>query len=273
MDMEKQTYTFLGIEVMTSIPLFTAAWLDARLHMIGLETVSKEQLLDLIGPLEACRVGVAAPRHTNTGLVQLSRRGRKPVRAARQGCPMRLSEEALQHSGVRVVHTPAREEDCPRWMQHGFGLYRELEERGWKPYPEGDAALQWLETQPEAVFHALLGKPPFSGRTLEGRIQRQLTLYDQKLNIPDAMTFFEEVTRYRLLQGVLPVDRVYPQAALNALAAAFIAWLAVEHPDKVTFLGDPREGRMVLPAWEGFVQVHPAAEILQPTFFEQGGNP
>jgi len=82
---------------------------------------------------------------------------------------------------------------------------------------------------------------------LEGRLQRQIALYDRKVDVPDAMRFFEEITRHRLLKGVLPVEMIYSAGELDALVAAYTAWLAALHPDQVTLLGDPQEGQVALP--------------------------
>ena len=56
-----------------------------------------------------------------------------------------------------------------------------------------------LEPMLMSPFSALLHKKLLSRRTLEGRIQRALVLYDQGLQINDPMEFFEEITRYRLI--------------------------------------------------------------------------
>jgi predicted RNase H-like nuclease len=64
------------------------------------------------------------------------------------------------------------------------------------------------------------------------------------------MRFFEEITRHRLLQGILPTQDLYTPGELDALVAAFTAWKAATYPDQVTLLGDPQEGQMVLPVVE-----------------------
>ena len=42
-----------------------------------------------------------------------------------------------------------------------------------------------MEAPAETGFRALLGVPPFEAGILEGRIQRQLVLYDLELDVPD----------------------------------------------------------------------------------------
>ena len=64
---------------------------------------------------------------------------------------------------------------------------------------------------------SLLGVAPLPAGTLEGRIQRQLALQDQGLNVPDAMDFFEEITRYRLLKSILPTKGYLPPGRAQCL--------------------------------------------------------
>jgi hypothetical protein len=60
------------------------------------------------------------------------------------------------------------------------------------------------------------------------------------------MSFFEEITRFRLLQGILPKDIVYSAPAQTALAAAYMAWLAETQPNTLTLVGVPDEGQITL---------------------------
>jgi len=61
------------------------------------------------------------------------------------------------------------------------------------------------------------------------------------------MRFFEEITRHRLLNNQLPMDRVFSTSELNALIAAYTAFLCSTQPDKVIQLGDAEEGVIYLP--------------------------
>jgi hypothetical protein len=101
------------------------------------------------------------------------------------------------------------------------------------PYPAKSAPKQLLETNAQDCFRTLIGKSPLSRRTLEGRVQRGLVLYDQGLRTTDPMDFFEEITRHRMLDGVFPNDLLYSPSELDALVAAYVAWLAVNEPGQV----------------------------------------
>jgi hypothetical protein len=91
---------------------------------------------------------------------------------------------------------------------------------------------------------------PFPKPTLEGRLQRQSILFDKGLRIRDAMEFFEEITRFKLIKGILPTDVLYSPEQLDMLVAAYTAWLAANRPDEVTRVGDKSEGQMILPVRE-----------------------
>jgi hypothetical protein len=266
--MDSKAPVFIGIDPGIHLPLFTWAVLDVRLNVLGSGEGSLEDVLAAAGQAEAAWAAVNAPQHTNCGLVQrTSRRGRKPTRSLGQITNLRLVEDELQRSGIRVPHTPAALEDCPRWMQAGFACYKGLEELGYTSFPGGDAPRQRLEVNSEAAFHALLKQPLLPARSLEGRIQRHLVLFEHKINVRDPMNFFEEVTRHRFLSGVLPLDLLYSNPQINALMAAFTAWLANQKPVEVMRLGAAEEGQMVLPAWEELDRVEKGTGVLQPSIF------
>jgi hypothetical protein len=61
------------------------------------------------------------------------------------------------------------------------------------------------------------------------------------------MDFFLEITRHKLMQGDLPLEHILTFDELNALAAAYIAWLAAHQPEDIICLGHPDEGMLILP--------------------------
>jgi hypothetical protein len=98
---------------------------------------------------------------------------------------------------------------------------------GFESFSNKNSAKQWLETKAQDCFRALGGQTPLPRRTLGGQIQRALILYDQGLQIKDPMEFFEEITRHKLIQGMLPLENLYTPRELDALASAYLAWMAV----------------------------------------------
>jgi predicted RNase H-like nuclease len=162
----------------------------------------------------------------------------------------RVAEYQLRQHNIYCPNTSAREEDCPNWMQMGFNLYRRLEKLGYQPYLLEQSSRQWLEVYPHACYTALLGLVPFQKSTLEGKIQRQLVLFDQGLNVSDPMRIFEEITRHRILQGILPEKELYSPGELDALVSAYTAWKAANHPEETISLGEPGEGMVIIPVRE-----------------------
>jgi hypothetical protein len=244
--------TFIGIDPTAGHKPFGYAALDSELRLLALGQGSLDEVLAFVGGQSQAYVAVCAPSRPNQGVMdQAERRAQlnPPPRPGRW-TNFRLAEYLLRQHNISIPRTEANESDCAHWMQMGFTLYRRLESQGYRPYPTAEATRQWLEVYPHATFCALLGLIPLPKNTLEGRIQRQLALYDCKLHIPDAMDIFEEITRHRLLQGVLPLDDLYSPAELDALSAAYTAWLAAAHSNQVCAVGDPAEGQIIIPVAE-----------------------
>jgi hypothetical protein len=119
---------------------------------------------------------------------------------------------------------------------HATEIRKPLSALGFKPITK-DASRRWLETDAQRNFLALCEHKLLSGRTLEGRIQRALMLYELGLQIPDPMDFFEEITRYKLMQGELPLENSYSLRELHALMAGCVAWMSVNQPQRVQLNG------------------------------------
>ncbi len=122
---------------------------------------------------------------------------------------------------------------------------RKLGQAGFKPRSKKGNPKQWLETNAQDCFRALIGQNPLHRRTLEGRLQRSAILYEQGLQIRDPVELFEEITRYKLMQGILPLEDIYSSKELDALMAAYVAWMAASSPGQIVVTGE-----FVLPAPE-----------------------
>ena len=112
-------------------------------------------------------------------------------------------------------------------------------------FSKGDHPKHWFETNAQDCYREWLGQSPSPRRTLEGRLQRALVLYDQALRIEDPMEIFEEITRYKLIKGVFRLENVYSSKELDALAAAYLAWMVVNRPEQIVV-----NGEFVLPTQE-----------------------
>jgi predicted nuclease with RNAse H fold len=237
---------FLGIDPTAGRHPFTWAALDVDCQLVALAGSEQDEIITYLDGLSSALVAVNAPPRPNLGLVRQKLARGQPVSHLR-GVDMRLTEYILREHGISVSPTTSRPETCAAWIQIGFDVHRLLKRMGFQPYPDDQASRQILETNPHAVFCALLGQVPLPKPTLEGRLQRQLALYSQGAGINDPMDFFEEITRHRLLRGILPVELIYTAEELDALAAAFTMWCAVNRPEEVTMVGDGEEGQITLP--------------------------
>jgi hypothetical protein len=67
------------------------------------------------------------------------------------------------------------------------------------------------------------------------------------MSIPNPMRVLDEITRFRLLNGVLPLEKLYEPEQLDSLVAAFTAWIAATKPDEISRIGNINEGQIILP--------------------------
>lgn len=108
---------------------------------------------------------------------------------------------------------------------------------GYKSMSKG-GQYRWIETDSQKCFQLLCEKNLLPRRTLEGRIQRALILYEAGVQLTDPMDFFEEITRHKLMQGILPIENLNSSKELDALVAAYLAWMAVQRTHLVELNGN-----------------------------------
>jgi predicted nuclease with RNAse H fold len=190
-------------------------------------------------------VGVDAPAGHRRDLLAAG----SPVREA-IGVPegryerMRVCDALLFRRGLPLYPVPKQGQPqtaWEQWMQVGFALYAELDGLGrFQPpasaryeAPVGDAALahgNLFETYPDAIFCALLGHRPSPKRTPWGLQQRIAALKQRGVVDEDGGLW------HRTLDE------------LDACAAAYSAYGLASGTG--TWVGDPAEGIIVLPAAE-----------------------
>ncbi len=238
---------FVGVDTTSAHKAFTYAALDRSLRVMTIGEGELEEVAEFLGAQGGTIVAVNSPSHLNIGLVRQS--AETEVAGAHQlrGVNLRVAEHELRLRGILVSGTPARESSCPAWVRAGLSLYRKLAQSGFEPYPAEDCPQQVLETHPHAAYCALIGRTPLSKPSLEGRLQRQLALFERGVRIHDPMNFFEEITRHKLLNGIVPSELAYQPEQLDALVAAYTAWLAGEKATELTRLGADEEGYIHLP--------------------------
>lgn len=241
---------YIGIDPTAGRSPFTYAALDDERNLLALAEGELEDVLTFVGNFPAARVAVNAPSQVNAGLVRKRLEMQTLTPHSLRGVDLRVAEADLRGRGISVSATPSRAETCPGWVQLGFSLYKRLAKMGFKPFPQEGVEHLWLETHPHACFCALLAQIPLPKPTLEGRLQRQIVLHDAGLRVKDPMGFFEEITRHRLRLGVMPLELIYHPEQLDALAAAYTAWMTAQRPAETMQLGAQEEGFIVLPVGE-----------------------
>jgi hypothetical protein len=242
--------TFIGVEASPdrNNP-FTFASLDGDRAIRAIGSGGIKQAFAFLAGQNSALASINSPATTNKGLIKREEIRKKLSSKSHLGrwANLRLVEFELLQRGINISKTPDSQKRSPKWMRLGFQLFEEIRKLEYEPYPSLIAPKQFFECHGEAVFWNLLGRTPLKENTLEGRLQRQLILTDCGLPVPDAMKFFEEITRHRLLTSNLPVDNIYSQAELNAVAAAYTAWLAANRPERVIKIGHKEEGILFLP--------------------------
>lgn len=241
--------SYVGIDPTAGVKPFVYAALNKDRELLALGQGQIDDVLAFAAGQRQAIVAVCAPRRPNTGVMRRDsiRQQLDPVPNPGRWQDFRLAEYQLSQHNIRIPQTRKKEMDCPKWMRMGFTLYRGLENFGYQDFPKEDAQCQLMEVYPHASFAVLLGLLPLPKHTLEGRMQRQLVLIEKGVQLPDPMEFFKEITRSRLLSGSLPHGDLYLPGELDALVAAYSAWYGYTKPGKITLLGDPGEGQILLP--------------------------
>jgi predicted nuclease with RNAse H fold len=234
-------------------PVHYAA-IDNQLRLVAIDQGDIEEVLAFVAGQEKAVVAVDSPQSPNRGLMLRSdiRRRYNLNPEGRIWGQWKVCEYELRQRNIRLYNTPDSEEKAPGWVRFGFQLYRRLAEIGYRQYyvGEGLSARTMIEVHPHACFAVILGLRPFLKQTLEGRLQRQLVLYIAGLDIPNPLRSLEEITRHHLLTSRLPIESLYEHDQLDALVAAYTAFLVANKPDQVMQVGEREEGVITLPGNE-----------------------
>jgi hypothetical protein len=245
---EETPLFFLGIDPSQRYQPYVYAALDQNMHIQAIGNGPLREVLAFLAGLGSAIVAINGPQMVNQGLVDADEDTHRlfPVPVSKRG-DLRKVELLLLEEGIQVNRTPSLESECMVWVRRGFKLFRRIQKLGYRPYPADDKR-NFVEAPAEAIFSRLNGgNPIFEELSLEGRLQRQLILYEQGVAVKDAMNFFEEVTRFRLIKGILPSDDIYQAGELNAIGCAYLAWMMQHKPELVQPMGDKQEGEIFLP--------------------------
>jgi hypothetical protein len=245
---------FLGIDVGMGPKPVTLVALDPDQQVLAIgEGDVTDALAYAAGQTAGALVALNAAAQPNKGRMKRPevRRSLSPPPANGKFTALRQVEYELIQAGMDIPQTPASAGRSLPWVQRGFNLVEKLAAMGYQPYPcdgsEPSGSRLWLETNVDAAIGSLLKVIPLPAGTLEGRIQRQLVLADEDMDVPDAMNFFEEITRFKILKSSLPTKNIFSQPELNARMAAHTAWLVANQPERIKKYGETEEGVIFLP--------------------------
>jgi hypothetical protein len=246
---------YIGADLTPGKKSIHYAALGPDLELLARGQGDLKALLTFLSGQQQAVLAIHGPARPNQQILTDAGRREQYLIPMRKGRPgnMRVAEYTLRQQRLPSPQTPAQTADAPQWMRESFKLTKQLEKSGYKAWqPGADHPHQFLEALPEHGFLAWLADDAPGGvllpaGSLHGRMQRQMLLYRLDLPVPDPMNYFEEITRFRILQGATPQDIILPAPALASLAAAFMARQAAREPEFLTLLGIPQEGQIAVP--------------------------
>lgn len=242
---------YIGIDPSRGGKAVHYAALDQNLDPIAQGKGNVSEVVAFVRGQQRAVVGVVGPSALNQNiLVDPERRSALliPLSRGRPG-DMRVAEYLIKKRKLPVYKTPSIGGNVPGWMEASIEIHQRLAKLGFVPFGEEQAEDHLiLEVVPEICFRAWLEGERLPANTTFGRLQRQLTLYEMGVNIPDPMDFFEEVTRHKVLQGLVPETMILSTGQVQALAAALLAWQAKDQPALVARVGVEGEGYISFPA-------------------------
>lgn len=242
---------YIGVDPSPGRRTIHYAALGPDLELLARGAGDLNALMTFLGGHQQAVVAVHGPMQPNHQILTNADRREQYLIPMGKGRPgnMRVAEYNLRQQNLPVFQTPASTKDAPLWMQTSFELYTRLKKAGYHPtQPGSDSPHQFLEVIPELGYLAWLENEILPANTLLGRLQRQLALYERGLDVADPMDFFEEITRFRILQGTLPLEQVPSSPQLSVLAAAYLAWQSHQKPESLAYIGIPQEGQIAIPA-------------------------
>ncbi|MEJ2012841.1 MAG: DUF429 domain-containing protein [Anaerolineales bacterium] len=242
---------FIGVDPTAGNRPMHYAALDRDLHLVALDQAEMEAVLAFIGSLDSAVVGIDAPQSPNHGLMANPDIRRRYNLRPNGGnwSDWRICEYELRQRNIRLYSTPHEVQEAKGWVRTGFELFKRLQKSGFRQHILGEepGKRSLLEARSHAGYTVLLERRPFLKQTMEGRLQRQLVLYLEGLEVANPMHVLEEITRHNLLMGNLPLESLRSPEDLDAIMAAYIAYLAAVQPERLSQIGEREEGLISVP--------------------------
>jgi hypothetical protein len=232
---------FIGVDVSSAKLPYNVAVLNGTGDLLALEKCSLEEVVKYTAGYGSVVIAVNAPRFLPAVRMDAHafRDNLIPLPANGSYAGQRVAEYLLKTRIIRFSAIPAPPNQIPVWIRNGLRLYQHFD-----LMVKGRSV---IEVNAQACYQSFLGIPPFKKSSIEGRIQRQLVLIDHGIKLTDPMEYFEEVTRHRLLHGILPDAMLYSARQLDALVAALMARMSYQVPAATVSIGDDSDGWIVLP--------------------------
>ncbi len=247
-----EKHVFVGIDPTAGKRAANIAILDSELRTIYEESLPMTEVAAQIDKYPKVICALDAPLGPNIGLLA------DPEIRADYGLDpkgetwmdFKVSEYLLRQHGIKLYNTPRDPEKVPSWMLAGWKLVSELRELGFVNYHPEDtrSARQLFEVHPHASYAVLLGVLPRKKDTLEGRMQRQLLLFQEQIDVADPLRMFDDITRHHMLKGDWQIEGLHTHDELDALIGAVTAYYASEKRDEISLVGDRNEGAIVVPS-------------------------
>ncbi len=249
-----QDSVFIGINPTAGKRPIQYAAFDAKKRLIVHEQGDLEQVLAFLASFESAVVAVDGPQGLNKGLMRDPelRRGYGLRPGGRTWTQWRVCEYELRRRNIRLYNTADRLAQTKNWVQVSIALFRRAQDMGYRLYEKDQSSTKrmLLEGRAHCGYAALLERCPFPKETLEGRLQRQLMLFVEGLDVSNPLNALEEITRHHLLSGELPLNDLHDHENLDTLMSTYIAYLVGLEPERVCQVGDVGEGLITLPVAE-----------------------
>ncbi len=238
--MAESFQTYIGIDVQAGPKPYFYSAMNPGLEMIACGHGRLPDVIAYLAGQSSALVAVNGPvclphDSVQIGLFEAGEAG---------GSVTRSGDRELDASGFHDLAVPEHTKKIPLWVERSLEMAEALRRL---EYSMDTGSRLYFETQSDAAYWLATGAMPYDSRSLEGRLQRHLLLWEFGLTVKDPMSFLEEFTRFRLRTSQVPLEKILPGYELRAMIAASTAWLLDNHPDRVRHFGAVNAGEVILP--------------------------
>jgi hypothetical protein len=244
---ESNHLTYIGIDVQAAQKPFYYTALDGELETIACGHGRLTDVLAYLAGQSSALVAVNGPIQLHQTSPVFSQAGLFGSEHSTGAGPHRGLDFDLPDRESPPIQSLSFGKKPALWMERSMELAKEMKHLG---YTEADVSTNnraYFETNTDAACHRITGVSPYDSRSLEGRLQRQLLLYEFGFPLQDPMAFLEEFTRFRLRTSNVPLTQIETAHELRALIAGATAWLMDYRPETLEYLKQGMINPMVIP--------------------------